>query len=67
MNPNMSLTQALTQALVLGLTASSDEKAKMAIELAESFASQLSVAQVEACKAAAVQIAEVDLEGLRDE
>jgi hypothetical protein len=61
----MSMTQALTQALVLSLTASTDAKSAMAIELAESFACRLTIPQVEACKAAAKEIAEAELERQR--
>ena len=44
---------ALTLALVLAVTASSDEQAKEANELAKSFASGMTEKQVETCKMAA--------------
>ena len=44
---------ALTLALVLAVTAPSDEQAKEATELAKSFASGMTESQVETCKMAA--------------
>ena len=52
----MTQTQALTQALVLAITAPDDEKAQMAIELSEQLAKRLNAADVERCKADALLI-----------
>lgn len=49
----MSKTEALTQALVLAITAPSDQQAQEALDLAGSLAVGLSLAQVEQCKAKA--------------
>ena len=46
----MSQIEALTQCLILALTAPNDKKAEQASELAEKIARGLSVDQVEACK-----------------
>ena len=53
----MTQIEALTQCLVLALTAPDDEKAQKASELAEKIAFGLSVAQVEKCKAKALKLA----------
>jgi hypothetical protein len=52
----MTQSQALTQALVLAITAPDDEKAQMAIELSEQLAMRLNSSQVEKCKANALLI-----------
>ena len=52
----MTQIQALTQALILALTAPSDQKAKMASELAEQIAHGLTKKQVNQCKVAAIKI-----------
>jgi hypothetical protein len=46
----MSQIEALTQCLVLALTAPNDQKAQQAAELAEQIAHGLTVDQVEQCK-----------------
>ena len=51
----MTQSQALTQCLVLALTAPNDKKADQASELAEKIAFGLSVDQVEACKFEALE------------
>jgi hypothetical protein len=51
----MSQIEALTQCLVLALTAPNDQKAQQASELAEQIAFGLSVDQVEACKFEALE------------
>lgn len=56
--PPTSFTQALTQCLYLGLVAETDVESAQAIELAEWFAARVHPKQVEACKAAALQLAE---------
>ena len=58
MNETISRTQALTQALVLGITAETDEKRDLAIQLAKLIAIGMPREQVEAAKSAAAQIAE---------
>ena len=55
----MTNTQALTQALILALTAPNDEKASQASDLAESIAQGLDFDQVEQCKANALLILEM--------
>lgn len=55
----MTQTQALTQALILALTAPDDEKATQAANLAESIASGLDFDQVEQCKTDALLILEM--------
>lgn len=55
----MTQTQALTQALILAITASDDERANQAARLAESIAQGLDFAQVEQCKADALLILEM--------
>ena len=52
----MTQSQALTQALILALTAPSDQKAQMASELAEQIAHGLTKKQVNQCKVAAIKI-----------
>jgi len=52
----MTQIQALTQALILALTAPSDQKAQMASELAEQIAHGLTKKQVNQCKVAAIKI-----------
>ena len=51
----MSQIEALTQCLILALTAPNDKKADQASELAEKIAFGLSVDQVEACKFEALE------------
>jgi hypothetical protein len=53
-----SRTQALTQALILGLTAETEEKSHLAILLAVMIARGMTEEQIKASKAAAAQIAE---------
>jgi hypothetical protein len=52
----MTQIQALTQALILALTAPSDQKAQIASELAEQIAHGLTKKQVNQCKVAAIKI-----------
>jgi hypothetical protein len=52
----MTQLQALTQCLVLALTAPDDQKAQKASELAEQIAFGLSVDQVEQCKQNAIKL-----------
>jgi len=54
----MSQIEALTQCLVLALTAPNDQKAQQAAELAEQIAHGLTVDQVEQCKADALDCLE---------
>jgi hypothetical protein len=54
----MTQLQALTQCLVLAITAPDDHKAQRASELAEQLARGLSVDQVEDCKAQALELVE---------
>lgn len=49
----MSKLEALTQALVLAITAPSEQQMKKALNLAGQLAAGLSLAQVEQCKAKA--------------
>jgi len=58
MNETISRTQALTQALILGLTAETEDKSDFAIALAVLIAQGMTKEQVEAAKSAAAQIAE---------
>jgi hypothetical protein len=51
----MSQIEALTQCLILALTAPNDKKANQASELAEKIAFGLSADQVEACKFEALE------------
>ena len=53
----MSQIEALTQCLVLALTAPNDQKAQKASDLAEKIAQGLTVDQVEQCKVAALDLA----------
>lgn len=52
----MTNTQALTQALILAITAPDDDRATHAARLAESIARGLDFDQVEQCKANALYI-----------
>ena len=54
----MTQLQALTQCLVLAITAPDDHKAQRARELAEQLARGLSFDQVEDCKAQALELME---------
>ena len=54
----MSQIEALTQCLVLALTAPNDQKAQQAAELAEQIAYGLTLDQVEQCKVAALDCLE---------
>jgi hypothetical protein len=54
----MSQIEALTQCLVLALTAPNDQKAQQAAQLAEQIAQGLTVDQVEQCKADALDCLE---------
>ena len=56
----MSKTEALTQALVLAITAPSEQQMKKALNLAGLLAAGLSLGQVEQCKAQAAQITGVE-------
>jgi len=58
MTETISRTQALTQALILGLTAETEDKSDLAIVLAVLIAQGMTKEQVEAAKSAAAQIAE---------
>jgi hypothetical protein len=51
----MSQIEALTQCLVLALTAPNDQKAQQAAELAEQIAHGLTKKQVNQCKQAAIK------------
>jgi hypothetical protein len=53
----MTQLQALTQCLVLALTAPDDQKAEQASNLAEQLAYGLTVDQVEQCKNQALELA----------
>lgn len=55
----MTNSQALTQALILAITAPDDHKAQLAIELSEELAQRLNSAEVEQCKADALLILEM--------
>ena len=52
----MSNSQALTQALILAITAPDDFKAQQAIQLSEDLAMRLNSAEVDQCKADALLI-----------
>lgn len=54
----MTQLQALTQCLVLAITAPDDHKAQRASQLAEQIAQGLTVDQVEDCKAQALELME---------
>jgi hypothetical protein len=56
----MSNSQALTQALILAITAPDDFKAQKAIQLAEDLAMRLNSAEVDQCKADALLILEME-------
>jgi hypothetical protein len=58
MNETISRTQALTQSLILGLTAETEDKSDLAIALAVLISQGMTKDQVEAAKSAAAQIAE---------
>ena len=55
----MTNSQALTQALILAITAPDDHKAQLAIELSEKLAQRLNSVEVEQCKANALLILEM--------
>ena len=55
----MTNTQALTQALILAITAPNDLKAQQAIELSEELAQRLNSVEVDQCKADALLILEM--------
>ena len=55
----MTQTQALTKALILAITAPSDDRAHHAARLAESIAQGLNAKQVEKCKTDALLILEM--------
>lgn len=59
----MSKIQLVTHALTLELTAPSEELSWQCCDIAESFASGLSFTELEACKAAALAIAESNIRG----
>ena len=52
----MTQTQALTQALILAITAPDDDRANQAARLAESIAQGLNSDQVEQCKLDALEM-----------
>ena len=56
----MTQTEALTQALVLAITAPSDRQMRKALALAGQIAQGLSIDQVEQCKAQAAHITGVE-------
>jgi hypothetical protein len=58
MTETISRTQALTQALILGLTAETEDRSDLAIVLAAMIAQGMTEEQVAAAKSAAAQIAE---------
>ena len=51
----MNLTEAVTQALFLALTAPDEERSQKAAKLAEDLASYLSAVEIEAAKADALE------------
>ena len=55
----MTNAQALTQALILAITAPDDHKAQQAVELSEELAQRLNSVEVEQCKADALLILEM--------
>jgi hypothetical protein len=59
----MSQTQLVTHALVLGLTAPSDEQMQRCTDIADFFAVGLSPIQLDACKSAALQVADGNIGG----
>jgi len=58
MTETISRTQALTQALILSITAETEHKSMLATYLAAVIAHGMTKEQVEAAKSAAAQIAE---------
>ena len=60
MNKQPTRAEALTRALILAITAPTDEHAKQAAALAEEIAQGMNRAQIEACKAAALEILEME-------
>jgi len=58
MNETISRTQALTQALILGITADTENRSDLAIVLAAIIAQGMTEEQIAAAKSAAAQIAE---------
>lgn len=60
---SMSKAQLVTHALVLGLTAPSDEKMQRCTDIADFFAVGLTTIQLEACKAAALAMADGNIGG----
>lgn len=58
MNETISRTQALTQALILGITADTEDRSDLAILLAAMIARGMTEEQIAAAKSAAAQIAE---------
>ena len=58
MNNPKTVNDALAQALALSITASTEEKSKAALELADTFAAKLSKESVEAAKSAALILVE---------
>jgi len=58
MNETISRTQALTQALILGITADAEDRSDLAIVLAAIIAQGMTEEQIAAAKSAAAQIAE---------
>ena len=59
----MSKGQLVTHALVLALTAPSDQQAQKCSDMAERFAVGLSIQQLEECKAAALEMADGNIGG----
>lgn len=59
----MSRGQLVTHALVLGLTAPSNEQMQQCTDIADFFAVGLTTIQLEACKAAALEIADGNIGG----
>ncbi len=55
----MTNAQALTQSLILAITAPDDIKAQQAIQLSEELAQRLNSAEVDQCKANALLILEM--------
>jgi len=58
MNETISRTQALTQALIFGITADTEDRSDLAIVLAAIIAQGMTEEQIAAAKSAAAQIAE---------
>jgi hypothetical protein len=59
MSDELTTKEALTQALFLALTAPDQDRVNMAVELAETFAFELSQHEVEQCKRDAMKRAEL--------